>query len=96
MNWKPFSPFTLKTIIRRAYLICSTPLYLQEELDHIVYLFEKFNNYHKWVIKQLLGEVKCSYHETSHEVSQINGVKDDEKSYLLLFSYSDLKDEKLC
>ena len=50
LNWKSFSPCswkrdTLKTIIRRAYLICLTPDYLQEELDPIAYVFEKFNNY---------------------------------------------------
>ena len=63
LHWKSFSPCswkrgTLKTIIRRAYLICPTPDYQQEELDHIAYVFEKFNNYPKWVIKQLLEEVK--------------------------------------
>ena len=88
LNWKSFSPCsckhgTLKTIIRRAYLICSKPDYLQEELDHIAYIFEKFNNYPKWVIKQLLEEVKYNHHGTSHEVSQINEVNNDEKSHLL-------------
>ena len=56
LNWKSFSPCswkrgTLKTITRRAYLVCSTPDYLQEELDHMAYVFEKFNNYPKWVNK---------------------------------------------
>ena len=78
-NWKSFSPCswkrgTLKTIIRRAYLICSTPDYLQEESDHMAYVFEKFNNYPKWVIRQLLEKVKYNHHGTSHEVLQINEV----------------------
>ena len=65
---KLFSPIswkcgTLKTIIRRAYFICSKPDYLQKELDHIAYVFEKFNNYSKWVIKQLLEEVKYNLTE---------------------------------
>ena len=56
LNWKSFSPCswkrgTSKTITRRAYLVCSTPDYLQEELDHMAYAFEKFNNYPKWVNK---------------------------------------------
>ena len=67
----------MKTIIRRAYLICSIIDYLQEELDHIVYVFEKFNNYPKWVSKQLLEEVKYNYHGTSHKVMQINEVNND-------------------
>ena len=67
----------MKTIIRRAYLICSIADYLQEELDHIVYVFEKFNNYPKWVSKQLLEEVKSNRHGTSHKVLQINEVNND-------------------
>ena len=67
----------MKTIIRRAYLNCSIIDYLQEELDHIVYVFEKFNNYPKWVSKQLLEEVKYNYHGTSHKVMQINEVNND-------------------
>ena len=58
-------------------------------------VFEKFNNYSKWVIKQLLEEVKYNHHETSHEVSQINEANNDEKSHLLLLPYSGPKGEKL-
>ena len=88
---------TLKTIIRRTYLICSTPHYLQEELDHIFYVFEKFNNYPKWVIKQLLEEkeIKYNHHGTSHEVSQLNEVNNGEKSHFLVLPYSGPKGEKL-
>ena len=86
---------TLKTIIRKAYLICSTPDYLQEELDHIAYVFEKFNNYPKWVIMQLLEEVKYNHHRTSHEVLQIKEVNNDQKSHLLLLPCSSLKGQKL-
>ena len=71
LNWKSFSPcswkhITLKTIIRRAYLNCSTPDYLQEELDHIVHVFEKFKNHPKWVIKQLLeqGKIQSSRNQS--------------------------------
>ena len=100
LNWKSFSPCSwklcsLKTIIRRAYLICSKPDYLQKELDHIAYVFEKFNHYPKCVIKQLLEELKYNHHGTSHEVSQINEVNNDEKSHLLLLLYSGPKGEKL-
>ena len=85
----------MKTIIRRAYSICSTPDYLQEELDHIAYVLEKFNNYPKWVIRQLLEEVKYNHHGTSHEVSKINEVNHVEKSHILLLPYSSPKGEKL-
>ena len=73
---------------------CSAPDYLQEELDHIIYILEKFNNYPKWAIKQLLEEVKYNHHRTSHEVLQINEVNNDEESHLLLLPYSGPKGEK--
>ena len=85
----------MKTIIRQAYLICSTPDYLEEELDHIVYVFEKFNNYPRWVMKQLLEEVKYNHHRTSHEISQINEVNNADKSHLMLLIYSGTKGEKI-
>ena len=85
----------MKTIIRRAYLICSTPDYTQEELDHITYVFEKFNNYLEWVIKQLLEEVKYNHHRTSHKVLQINEVNNDEKSHILLLPYFGPSGQKL-
>ena len=58
LNWKSFSPSswkrgTLKIMIRRAYLIGSTCDYLQDELGHIAHVFQKFDNYPKWVINQL-------------------------------------------
>ena len=100
LNWKSFSACfwkrgTLKTMIRRVYLICSTPDYLQKELDHIAYVFEKFNNYPKWVIKQLLEKIKYNHHGTSHEVLQINEVNNNKKFHLLLLPYSGPKGEKL-
>ena len=85
----------MKTIIRRAYLICSTPHYLQEELDHMAYVFEKFNNYPKWVIKQLLEEVKYNHHKINHKVWQTSEVNDDERSHILLLPYSGPKGERL-
>ena len=43
---------TLKSIISRAYLICSKTEYLQKELDHVSLVFGK-HNFPRWVIKQL-------------------------------------------
>ena len=94
LNWNSFSPCSLrhgifKIILRRAvYLFWSTTDYLKEELDHIVYVLEKFSNYSKWVIKQLLEEVKHNHHETSHGVLQINVINNDKKYQLFLLPHS--------
>ena len=44
----------LRTIIKIAYVICSTTNLLQKELDHISFVFQKYNNFPKWVTDQVL------------------------------------------
>ena len=53
-----------------------------------------FKNYPNWVIKQLL-EVKYKHYETSHKVSSMNEVNNDEKDHLLLLPYSGFEGEEL-
>ena len=50
INWKSFSPNnwkwgTLKTLVLRAYHICSTEKYLKVELNHIETVDKHQNNY---------------------------------------------------
>ena len=59
LNWNSFSPKsgkrgTLRTVIKRAYVICSTTDLPEKELDHISFVFRKYNNLPKWVIDQVL------------------------------------------
>ena len=46
INWKSFAPDnwkwgTLKTLVTRAFHICSTDKYLKEELEHITKVFHQ-------------------------------------------------------
>ena len=57
LHWKSFAPITwkrgtLKTLIRRAYTICSNDKLLKKELDHLEKCFTKVNGYPKWLLKQ--------------------------------------------
>ena len=50
LNWNLFSPKswkrgTLRTVNKRAYVICSTTDLLRKELDHILFVFRKYNNF---------------------------------------------------
>ena len=45
-------------MIKRAYLIWLSERHLVDELKHLEYAFEKYNNFPKWVIDQLLSEVQ--------------------------------------
>ena len=62
LNWNTHAPTTwrkgiLRTILSRAYTICSSETYFNEEIKYIESTFEKVNNYPKYVITQLKLEV---------------------------------------
>ena len=86
LNWKPFAPTTwkrgtLKTLADRAYLIYSSIALRKKEIDHLKKVFHEKNDYHKWVINQVLNEV-----EEKHKTS-LNNVSEESK----VFSVTDLK-----
>ena len=61
INWKSIAPNnwkwgTLKTLVTRAFDICSTDKYLKEELKHILKVFHHRNNYHLWVINKVFDD----------------------------------------
>ena len=63
INWKSFAPNnwkwgTLKTLVTRAFDICSTDEYLKEELEHIRKVFHHRNNYPLWVINKVIDDAK--------------------------------------
>ena len=49
----------MKTLVERAYLICSTPSLLEKELNHIRTGFRNTNGYPNWIINQLFKKVKA-------------------------------------
>ena len=91
MNWYSFVPKswkwgTLKTLVRRAHINCSTEKHLKEELNHIRKTFNEINNYPHWVITKVFKEIK----EMTPSEKEIQ-VKEDEntsiKNHLLVLTY---------
>ena len=63
MNWYSFVPKswkwgTLKTLVWRAHINCSTEKHLKEELIHIRKTFKEINNYPHCVITNVFKEIK--------------------------------------
>ena len=63
LNWNSFvsntwKRSTLRTLIKRAYLVCLFEKHLVDELKHLEFVFEKYSNFPKWVIDQVLNEVQ--------------------------------------
>ena len=85
LNWNSHAPTTWKrgtvrTILSRAYSICSSERYLHEEIKYIELTFEKINNYPKYVINQLNREVKLKHTENINiERSNINQTTPNEQ-----------------
>ena len=63
IHWDAFAPIswkrsTLKTITKRAYLVCSTIRSLDLELRHIRNAFININGYPKWLVNNTFREVE--------------------------------------
>ena len=83
-----------RTIIKRTYVICLTTDLLQKDVEHISFVFLKYNNVPKWVIHQYYVKRRKTTTlfvrpETLLVLSvqpEINYVN-DEKSHLLVLPY---------
>ena len=91
MNWysfvsKSWKWGTLKTLVQRRHINCSTEKHLKEELNHIRKTFNEINNYPHWVITKVFKEIK----EMTPSEKEIQ-VKEDEntsiKNHKLVLPY---------
>ena len=103
LNWNSHTPATwkretLRTILSRAYTICSSERYLHEEIKYIEPSFEKVNNYPKYVINQLNREVQPK-HTGNMNIERLTknqtALIEQEKRHLLDLPYADNKEEKI-
>ena len=63
LHWDAFAPVswkrgTLRTLVNRAYLVCSNKELLRKELAYLKSVFLKRNGYPLSTIKQLLKEIE--------------------------------------
>ena len=71
LNWNSFAPTswergTLKTLIDRAYLVCSSPELWKKEIQHLKQVFHEKNDYPKWVINQVVGQIEARHGTVIH------------------------------
>ena len=77
LNWNAFAPIswkrsTLKTLIERAYLICSTDELRNRELEYIEKVFYENNSYPKYVIKQVLQQISEQHNNKTNGTDNSN------------------------
>ena len=90
LHWDSFTPIswkrgTLKTLVERAYLICSTPSLLEKELTHIRTVFRNTNAYPNWIINQVFKQVKPKQRDPvpNSNVSNKNEAVEEKENRLL-------------
>ena len=63
IHWNSFVPFqykhsTLKTLVYRAYIVCSDNQHLESKLNYSSKMFRNFNSYPHWFITKVINDVK--------------------------------------
>ena len=98
---------TLKTLVERAYLICSTPSLLEKELTHIRTVFRNTNGYPNWIINQVFKQVKAKQRDpmpnsnvsNKNEAAQTSNQtiveKHDDKKHHFMIPYQAGKGEQV-
>ena len=98
LHWDSFAPknwkrSTLRSILTRAYKICSTKELLDEELKRIERVFIEINGHPKWIVNQLKEECKL-VNEQYHRNIESN-IDSNTVTHMLVLPYKGKKGEKL-
>ena len=90
VSWKSG---TVRTLVNRAYIICSDNNYLQQELKHLERLFHTQNGYPLWIIKQVMKEVKENKRSlvTVQNDAPLQNTNSDRKIHSLMLLFAGLK-----
>ena len=98
LYWHAFTPISwksgaLRTLVNRAYIICSDNKYLQQELKHLEREFQIQNGYPLWIIKQIMKEVKENKRSlvTAQNDTPLQNTNNDRKIHSLMLPFAGAK-----
>ena len=101
LHWDSFAPKnwkrnTLRSILARAYKICSTKELLDEEPKRIKREFIEINGYPEWLVNQLKGECKLVNEQYYRNIeTNIDNNTVTATTHMLVFPYEGEKGENL-
>ena len=101
LHWNSFTPTswkrgTLKSLISRAYMVCSNKILLEKELKHLKLVFHKINGYSWWVIDQIGTSFQENIDKSkSSEYDPDTSEQPVEKMYSQILPYAELKGNML-
>ena len=98
LNWYSFCSReskrgTFRSLVQRAYIICSSSHLLKEELKHLEDVFVMKNNFPIWVVKKILKEEKEKIDNRNNADKNKHTIQTDvkfeskDKSHSLLLPY---------
>ena len=99
LHWDSFAPNkwktgTARTLFQRAYMICSTEVLLEKEINHLYTVFTTINGYPYWLIKKVHNETKEKYENTENIESTTNE-NDNENKLRIMLPYQGKQGEHL-
>ena len=101
LHWDSFSPIswkqgTLKSLISRAYMICSNQGLLEKELKHLKSTFHKKNLYPLWMINQVMETVKETINTETISTNQLGTLEaNNDKLPSLILPYAGPKGKNI-
>ena len=83
MNWNSFAPKswkigTMKSLVRRAHVICSKPEFLEKEIELLKTVFRDENGFPSRVVNTTINEVRRKFQEDNQH-NQVVSVADEEE-----------------
>ena len=97
LHWESFSPISwkrgsLKSLINRAYKICSNQSLLEKELKHLKNAFHETNGYPLWIINQVMETVKETTNTENISTNQLDILEaNNDKLHPLILPYTGSK-----
>ena len=84
IHWESFAPSnwktgTIRTLVRRAYNVCSNQCLLDQEIEHLTTVFQEKNGYPKWIIDKVVNEVRTA-HELSTNHEQVESTENENET----------------
>ena len=101
LHWDSFSPIsskrgTLKSLISRAYMICSNQSLQEKELKHLKDTFHKKNGYPLWMINQVNETVKETINTETISTNQLGTVEaNNDNLHSLIVPYAGPKGKNI-
>ena len=77
----------MKTLVRRAYDVCSSDYYLACELQHLKKVFHEQNDYPIWVVNKVFKEFQSKHNEAAPIATGNEERNNNVKNHLLVLPY---------